>query len=159
VKLIAVLLLGAIAMAAPPGSGVSQSLAQQRAGLLSDIRYGLSIELKPLAEWLRGREKLQFELKRVPADPLSLDFREGRIASVMVNGNAVTPDQSDGHILLPVSSLKTGANGARLEVRMVRCSFLVGLFHPRLHAGLSRRLRSLTVVAQPEGSMRKDLID
>ena len=31
------------------------------------------------------------------------------------------------------------APGARLEVKMVRYSFLVGLFHPRLHAGLSRR--------------------
>jgi hypothetical protein len=31
---------------------------------------------------------------------------------------------------------------------MVRYSFLVGLFHPRLHAGLSRRLRSLTVTAR-----------
>jgi len=31
---------------------------------------------------------------------------------------------------------------------MVRYSFLVGLFHPRLHAGLSRRLHSLTVVAR-----------
>ena len=28
---------------------------------------------------------------------------------------------------------------------MVRYSFLVGNLHPRLHAGLSRRLRSLTV--------------
>jgi hypothetical protein len=35
------------------------------------------------------------------------------------------------------------APGARLEVKMVRYSFLVGLFHPRLHAGLSRRLRFL----------------
>lgn len=33
------------------------------------------------------------------------------------------------------------APGARLKVKMVRYSFLVGLFHPRLHAGLSRRLR------------------
>src|SRR3984957_15599781 len=33
------------------------------------------------------------------------------------------------------------APSARLEVEMVRYSFLVGLFHPRLHAGLSRRLR------------------
>jgi len=33
------------------------------------------------------------------------------------------------------------APSARLEVKMVRYSFLVGLFHPRLHAGLSRRLR------------------
>ena len=32
--------------------------------------------------------------------------------------------------------------------RWFRYSFLVGLFHPRLHAGLSRRLRSLTVAAQ-----------
>lgn len=39
------------------------------------------------------------------------------------------------------------APSARLEVKMVRYSFLVGLFHPRLHAGLSRRLRSLTVAA------------
>jgi hypothetical protein len=31
---------------------------------------------------------------------------------------------------------------------MVRCSFLVGLFHPRLHAGLSRRLRLLARAAQ-----------
>src|ERR1700694_3940127 len=36
------------------------------------------------------------------------------------------------------------APSARLEVKMVRYSFLVGLFHPRLHAGLSRRLRMLT---------------
>jgi len=40
------------------------------------------------------------------------------------------------------------APSARLEVKMVRCSFLVGLFHPRLHAGLSRRLRLLTRAAQ-----------
>jgi hypothetical protein len=31
---------------------------------------------------------------------------------------------------------------------MVRYSFLVGLFHPQLHAGLSRRLHSLTVAAR-----------
>jgi hypothetical protein len=31
---------------------------------------------------------------------------------------------------------------------MVRYSFLVGLFHPLLHAGLSRRLRSLAVMAR-----------
>jgi hypothetical protein len=37
------------------------------------------------------------------------------------------------------------APSARLEVKMVRYSFLVGLFHPRLRAGLSRRLRSLTL--------------
>jgi hypothetical protein len=45
------------------------------------------------------------------------------------------------------------APSARLEVKMVRYSFLVGLFHPRLHAGLSRRLRSLTRAALDRRSL------
>ena len=40
------------------------------------------------------------------------------------------------------------APSARLEVKMVRYSFLVGNFHPRLHAGLSRRLRLLARAAR-----------
>src|SRR5258708_38806372 len=40
------------------------------------------------------------------------------------------------------------APSARLEVEMVRYSFLVGLLPPRLHAGLSRRLRLLTRAAR-----------
>src|SRR5947208_10629012 len=40
------------------------------------------------------------------------------------------------------------APSARLEVKMVRYSFPVGLFHPLLHAGLSRRLRFLAVAAR-----------
>ena len=46
---------------------------------------------------------------------------------------------------------------ARLEVKMARYSFLVGLFHPLLHAGLSRRLRSLTLAAQLPAAARTDL--
>jgi hypothetical protein len=43
---------------------------------------------------------------------------------------------------------RLAAPSARLEVKMVRYSFLVGLFHPRLHAGLSRRLRMLRMAAR-----------
>src|SRR6202040_3748460 len=46
------------------------------------------------------------------------------------------------------------APSARLEVKMVRYSFLVGYFHPRLHAGLSRRLRSLTRAALFQSQLR-----
>jgi len=45
------------------------------------------------------------------------------------------------------------APSARLEVKMVRYSLLVGLFHPRLHAGLSRRLRFLACAALKRGSL------
>src|SRR6266852_2663373 len=42
---------------------------------------------------------------------------------------------------------RLAAPSAKHEVKMVRYSFPVGIFHPLLHAGLSRRLRSLTVTA------------
>ena len=42
---------------------------------------------------------------------------------------------------------------------MVRYSFLVGLFHPLLHAGLSRRLRSLAFAAQLGVPLRSDFLD
>ena len=38
---------------------------------------------------------------------------------------------------------------------MVCYSFLVGLFHPLLHAGLSRRLRSLTVATRSPSRERE----
>ena len=41
---------------------------------------------------------------------------------------------------------------------MVRYSFLVGLLPPRLHAGLSRRLRSVTVAAQNEALRYQKLL-
>src|ERR1700719_2492824 len=50
------------------------------------------------------------------------------------------------------------APSARLEVKMVRYSFLVGLFHPRLHAGLSRRLRLLHDLAAAGHSLQPRLI-
>jgi len=58
---------------------------------------------------------------------------------------------------MPLSTLHPAPRGtsARLEVKMVRYSFLVGLFHPRLHAGLSRRLRLLTRAAQYDSACYK----
>src|SRR5260370_37604358 len=47
------------------------------------------------------------------------------------------------------------APSARLEVKMVRYSFLVGPFHPRLHAGLSRRLLLLTRAALIGATLRE----
>jgi len=47
---------------------------------------------------------------------------------------------------------------AKLEVRSVRYSFPVGLFHSRLHAGLSRRTVGLSP-KRPEGFIRTERSD
>jgi aminopeptidase N len=109
----------ATGVAAPPASGVSRELATWRAGLVSDVRYELTIDIKPKAERLHGHENLEFRLKRAPEEALPLDFRDlsgpGAIADVKVNGTLVRPEQPNGHILLPANALKAGVNRVEMD--------------------------------------------
>ena len=107
------------AVGAPPASGVSRELATWRAGLVSEVRYGLTIDIKPKAEKLHGHEILEFRLSRMPDKDLPLDFRDlsgpGVIADAKVNGSAVRPEQPNGHILLPANALKAGVNNVEMD--------------------------------------------
>jgi aminopeptidase N len=119
-RLPAVFMMAAAAFGASPDAGVSQQLAVERAALVDDVRYALSIDLKPRADTLHGHEKLEFALKKAPAESLPLDFRDGRLEHVTINGTALQPaqvasDQTNGHILLPAAALRTGANRIELD--------------------------------------------
>ena len=114
-KILGALALSVAAWAAPPGAGVSQDLAKDRAAIIDDVRYGLSIELKPHADTLHGHETVDFVLNRIPAEALPLDFRDGRIAGVSINGVAAKPEELQGHILLPAGALKAGQNRVELD--------------------------------------------
>jgi aminopeptidase N len=112
------------AFAAPPTPGVSQDLAQSRAALISNVRYHLALDLKPHSPSLTGHETIEFDLAHVPSDALPIDFRdltpageiaEGRIANFRLNGAAVAPQQTNGHILLPIAQLRAGANRIELD--------------------------------------------
>jgi aminopeptidase N len=109
----------ACASAAPPANGVSRELATWRAGLVSDVRYSLTFGIKPKADRLHAHESLEFRLNRAPEESLPLDFRDlsgpGAIADVKVNGSAVRPEQSNGHILLPANTLKAGVNRIEMD--------------------------------------------
>ncbi len=112
------------AFTAPPTPGVSRELAQSRAALVSNVRYHLALDLRPHADSLTGHEVVEFDLARVPTDPLAIDFRdlsptggliEGRISNFQLNSEAAAPKQSNGHILLPVEMLRKGANRVELD--------------------------------------------
>ena len=117
-------MLGAMTVAAapPPDQGISRELARERASLISNVRYELSLELKPGATSMPGRDIVRFDLAR-GVEILPLDFREldvtgaiqdGIVNELKINGAAVTAEQSNGHVLLPGKLLHAGANTVEL---------------------------------------------
>ena len=94
--------------------GVTRELARQRAAEISELHYRLSFHLVPRAPSTTGTEEIRFTL-RTAASPLLLDFREGAITSLSVNGVSIPARIENGHIELPASRLRTGSNIVGVE--------------------------------------------
>jgi aminopeptidase N len=103
-----ILLAAPTAFASAP-EGIPRELARQRAAQISDIRYELAFELTPpTVTKTVGREKLTFTLKS--AGPVLLDYRDGLLNSISVNGTGVPIRPENGHIELPADKLRIGEN-------------------------------------------------
>ena len=96
----------------PAPAGIPRDLAQFRAQQLKDIRYQLSFTITPKADFISGHEELRFVQN--PDDrgilPEWLDFREGEISSLTVNGQPTSGEIQDGHVELPAKLLKLDEN-------------------------------------------------
>ncbi len=88
--------------------GIPRELARQRAPQLSDIHYRLSFSLSRQSASAEGREELRFRLSA--AGTLLLDFREGAVANLVVNGKPATAAVENGHIVLSADLLQAGEN-------------------------------------------------
>ena len=94
-----------------PGSGISRSLAQDRANRVSQVRYELTLELHSHADAMPGRETLRFTLSTTGAAfNLPLDYRDGTLVSATLNGRPLTSSLNDGHVMLPATRLHAGEN-------------------------------------------------
>ena len=94
--------------------GISRELAQQRAANVSDVRYSLAYVLVPQAPDLEANETLRFHLQSA-SQPLLLDFRDGRISALTLNGKMIPPIGQNGHLSLSPPDLHAGEN--KLEIR------------------------------------------
>jgi aminopeptidase N len=95
-------------MYAAPPEGIPREMARQRAALVSDMRYRLSFTLTPGAANVPGRAHLIFTMKKPAA--LLLDYREGALRSLSVNGAPHAPTVVNGHVELPAKLLRAGEN-------------------------------------------------
>ncbi|HZQ43571.1 MAG TPA: M1 family aminopeptidase [Acidobacteriaceae bacterium] len=90
-----------------PGTGVSRELARSRAARVSDLHYSIEFILERGARQTHGTETLTFQLADASTD-LRLDFRDGTLEQVVLNGRALAPEIKDGHLLLPSRRLRQG---------------------------------------------------
>jgi aminopeptidase N len=114
---ISVALPSSAASFAKPPAGIPHDLARLRAQQLKDVRYQLSYTITPKANSVSGHEELRFVQNAHGRDandrgvlPEWLDFREGSISSLTVNGQPVSTEIQNGHVELPAKLLKLDEN-------------------------------------------------
>lgn len=94
-------------------AGIPRELAHERASRISNVRYQLHFTLVPHADSVAGNEDLKF--RATGSGPLLLDFREGTISKLTVNGVAAPGKIDNGHVELPASALRDGENSVSVE--------------------------------------------
>lgn len=105
--------MAAATVRAQAQAGIPRDLARQRAEQISEVRYRLSFDLAPHATSIAGVEELKFHLNA--PGPLLLDFREGAVASLTVNGQEASAAIDNGHVALPADLLEVGDNTVNLN--------------------------------------------
>jgi aminopeptidase N len=119
-------------------------VAEQRAAVIRDLRYDISLTVpKPVTEPITGRTTIRFTLSDA-TKPLVIDFATSRDHVTALDANGASAfEYVHGHIVVPATSLKSGANTIRIEFRAGDASlnrnpdFLYALFVPaRAHLAL-----------------------
>ncbi len=99
--------------AAVPPLGIPRELATERARQVSNLRYHLFYDLAPHVNSTSAHEEVRFRLK--DAGPLLMDFREGTVSKIVVNGTPLAPAIENGHLPLPAVDLRTGENTLQID--------------------------------------------
>jgi aminopeptidase N len=110
-------LLAIASAAAQAPEGIPRDLARFRAQQIKDVSYQLNYNIRPKADSITGHVELRFVQNADDRGilPEWLDFREGSLSVLMINGHAAPPTIQNGHIELPAKFLKLGENVVEID--------------------------------------------
>src|SRR5262245_26668338 len=98
--------------------GVSEALATERAGRVSNLRYALSFDIPARqGDPIPARITITFALSDA-SRPLALDFEPnglGAVRQVTASGATIDAVVRDGHLLVPASTLRPGTNAISID--------------------------------------------
>ncbi len=90
--------------------------AAHRSGRLRDVEYDIDLDLDGGPESFSGVATLTFGLSGTSA-PLTVDFTDGAVDAVTVNGRSVAVDYNGSFVILPAHALAEGGNQVRIGFR------------------------------------------
>jgi aminopeptidase N len=114
-RLFAGLLCSMTLLAQSPGEGISRDFARRRARQTSGLSYRLSLQLAPDADRMPSHEEIGFSIATADDAPIILDFRDGSVSRIAVNGSTVEAQLADGHMIIPGRYLTAGRNTIALD--------------------------------------------
>jgi aminopeptidase N len=97
---------------------LTERYARFRQSQISEPAYHLRLELNEGSELFRGEVGIDFELITGNQSPLTIDFDNGTLLSLHVNGKALDPDYAQWFITIPASALQDGHN--RIDIQYER---------------------------------------
>ena len=97
-----------------PEDQLSQPYAEFRAQGISNVQYAIQITLDPDLDHYRGSNRLQFDLEETLHD-LTIDFSQGTVERLTINGQEIEPSYNDAFIDLPSEQLLSGTNEVLVE--------------------------------------------
>jgi aminopeptidase N len=100
-----------------PEPGISETLAADRAGRVSGVRYALSFVIPELkGQRIEGRAEIRLRLSDA-SRPLAIDFQAApsQVRGVTVSGRAAPSTIVNGHLVVPPDRLATGENEVAID--------------------------------------------
>ena len=89
---------------------LSGEYAEQRSAQVSNVDYKLSLKIDHTSETFSGSNTITFDLNKRNHQPLTIDFEEGEIESVSINGQAAAFTFDKWFITIPQHQLLSGQN-------------------------------------------------
>ena len=90
-------------------TGLTQQYAEFRANQVGNVRYDLTVQLDPALDSFSGENRLSFDKRENSAD-LTIDFANGEVSSVGVNGASIVTNYNGSFITVPKAALQEGHN-------------------------------------------------
>ncbi len=100
----------------PPGRGISERLARERAAAISALRYDISFVVPAgRGEPVQGRVTLRFTLETPHRVVLDFAQPRERVRTVRADGKEIPYEFADGHLTIPADATRTGDNAITIE--------------------------------------------
>ena len=101
--------IGVPAVSRENTAGLTQTYAEFRAIQVGNVRYQLVVDLDPELDYFSGENRISFDLYENTSD-LTIDFANGDVSGISVNGADVEIDYNDSFITVAATALREGQN-------------------------------------------------